>query len=1143
MKKILLSFLSLLLLGFGQAWAGITISGTITVQGTAEQKASLSGIYLMVGNEFDFASKTVLDLSASTYTVTLNTGGVIFTLNVNDEPGFLFSDPSGYSHDWVFVNGSSQVNPLVVSASGDRVIDLVIAPVGGAGGGGEEEGTASLIGMATFEGHYSSCAEDITVTISDGADYSKQADTKTKDAYYDKLGCPSAYEFDKLFVGKEYTLTYSKEGYETQTQTVTIEEGENTAPAVTLEVKPAPCEFFGDIKYLDFTNKNVYVEGATITAYDGDGEDATVLGTAYTDAAGHWTMTLTCKSGATVYFSAEHPNIEVTGRTEASAYQKSGILVNISCTGKMPDLYGMKTYKVKQTGTVDEPHVEISWTWPQELLDDYKTSESAGIYQISRIIINRPVGTAGLTSVGILTPEDYATPPTSFTDGASSDYRLTIGSTYQYSIEIEYKTPSGKVSMPNDEALTITLTSELAEHDSVTLTLNVNDAARGTVTGAGKYEKNDMVVIKATPNSGYLFEGWREGENMISTEAETTVRLTQNRTLTAVFAVRPPILDTVTLTVNVNDATMGTVTGGGRYAKGEQVTLVATPKAGYAFKQWKAGSVVLSSKASYTFIANTDSTITAFFGRKIEYRGMVNARARQTSASSIRLDWAWPQELIDDYKKADGSGIYEISMISIMRKADGQQNADNVGNIHPSTYTLPATYYVDNSSTDRPLVVGMTYTYYMEVNYSAPDYQSVTVNNDGSAESLTVTMAADVEPIQYYTLTLTVNDDDMGSASVVGANNQYEAGDEVTVTAVAKPGYMFQCWKEGEDTVSTANPYQFTITGNRTLMAVFVAEPEAQKVTLTLNVNDAARGTVTGAGEYVEGSEVTLTAIPNEGYVFEAWKKGEETVSTSAVYKFTLNEDLTLTAVFAVKQAEETEVTITLDVNDAAMGKVTGAGKYTKNTQVTVTATANEGYVFKGWMENEQMLNAEATYRFMAQTDRSLTAVFEVKTTPVVPDSFNVTLRVNDATMGTVTGEGRYEKGQNVTIKAIANTGYVFVAWMSGADTLDKTAEYTFTVVGDTTLTAVFKADGTPEPPVANEAREQDAWNVYTEGRTLVLRGDAACRYDIYNVSGVLVKCVPAAANECRIAVDNSGMYIVRRMSSAGISVKKVMVR
>ena len=47
----------------------------------------------------------------------------------------------------------------------------------------------------------------------------------------------------------------------------------------------------------------------------------------------------------------------------------------------------------------------------------------------------------------------------------------------------------------------------------------------------------------------------------------------------------------------------------------------------------------------------------------------------------------------------------------------------------------------------------------------------------------------------------------------------------------------------------------------------------------------------------------------------------------------------------------------------------------------------------------------------------------------------------NDATMGTVSGAGSYDKGETVTLKATANEGYRFLQWAD--DVLDNPREVT----------------------------------------------------------------------------------------------------
>ena len=60
----------------------------------------------------------------------------------------------------------------------------------------------------------------------------------------------------------------------------------------------------------------------------------------------------------------------------------------------------------------------------------------------------------------------------------------------------------------------------------------------------------------------------------------------------------------------------------------------------------------------------------------------------------------------------------------------------------------------------------------------------------------------------------------------------------------------------------------------------------------------AENGTITGAGEYKEGTEVTLTATAAEGYEFVNWTVLGEEVSTENPYTFVVSADLALVANF-----------------------------------------------------------------------------------------------------------------------------------------------------------------------------------------------------------------------------------------------------
>ena len=159
-------------------------------------------------------------------------------------------------------------------------------------------------------------------------------------------------------------------------------------------------------------------------------------------------------------------------------------------------------------------------------------------------------------------------------------------------------------------------------------------------------------------------------------------------------------------------------------------------------------------------------------------------------------------------------------------------------------------------------------------------------------EALVFGASAPPEPVRY-TVTLSVDPQGGGTASGGGS---VEAGAQVTVTASASSGYTFSGWRENGSIVSTSASYTFTVTGDRSLTAVFAAVIPTYRV--TAGIDPEGSGTASGAGTYQQGTSVTVTAAPGEGYRFVKWTENGQTVSESQSYTFTVTGDRTLTAVF-----------------------------------------------------------------------------------------------------------------------------------------------------------------------------------------------------------------------------------------------------
>ena len=84
-----------------------------------------------------------------------------------------------------------------------------------------------------------------------------------------------------------------------------------------------------------------------------------------------------------------------------------------------------------------------------------------------------------------------------------------------------------------------------------------------------------------------------------------------------------------------------------------------------------------------------------------------------------------------------------------------------------------------------------------------------------------------------------------------------------------------------------------TITADTSYIAEWTAN------TYTITVTAGSGGTVSGSGEYSEGTEVTVTATPATGYHFVNWTENGTEVSTEATFTFNATVDRNLIAIFA----------------------------------------------------------------------------------------------------------------------------------------------------------------------------------------------------------------------------------------------------
>ncbi len=317
-------------------------------------------------------------------------------------------------------------------------------------------------------------------------------------------------------------------------------------------------------------------------------------------------------------------------------------------------------------------------------------------------------------------------------------------------------------------------------------------------------------------------------------------------------------------------------------------------------------------------------------------------------------------------------------------------------------------------------------------------------------ETVTVTMNSNKTIIAnfklHHTLTVSVWPEAGGTTLEPYPPGEHEVDDEeyVDVTAQPNQGYRFLGWTgdaEGEnETVRIFMDRPKRITANF-------------RKTYTLTVNEGTGGGVEisppNDGPYDEGTEVTLTPIPDSGYHFARWVIGE-TESTEIPLTITMDDDKTVTAEFKKWHT----LTVIIDPVDGEGGTTLepyppGDHEVDEGTSVTVTAQENAGYRFSGW--SGAVISPDRAITFTMDGPKTITANFV--------EQYTLSVFASPAEGGDVTHspvKEYYDPGDEVQLTATANPGYRFDQW-DGTGIVDPNNSSTsITMDGDKEVTAHF---------------------------------------------------------------------------------------
>ncbi|WP_051227817.1 InlB B-repeat-containing protein [Gillisia sp. JM1] len=331
--------------------------------------------------------------------------------------------------------------------------------------------------------------------------------------------------------------------------------------------------------------------------------------------------------------------------------------------------------------------------------------------------------------------------------------------------------------------------------------------------------------------------------------------------------------------------------------------------------------------------------------------------------------------------------------------------------------------------------------------------------------------------------------------TLIGAGT-FVDGSLVTVAATPNEGFTFTNWTEGETVVSTSSSYQFEMDGNIALVANF-DEVVLGNFRINLSSSPIAGGTTNGSGQFTENSTVTVSALPNPGYVFVNWTEGETIASTSSSYQFVLTGNRTLVANYSL--VPENQFAVTLSANPAEGGSTNGSGSFDAETDVTVTATPNTGYAFVSWTVNGTEVATNSSYTFELTENTNLVANFEVRT-------FTLNVTAQNGTVAKNPNQETYNSGDEVVLTATPADGYEFTSW--SGDATGSNNPLTVVMNSNKNITANFTLVNNPETFTLNVTAQNGTVaknpneETYNSGDEVILTATPADGYEFTSWSG-----------------------------------------
>jgi len=632
-----------------------------------------------------------------------------------------------------------------------------------------------------------------------------------------------------------------------------------------------------------------------------------------------------------------------------------------------------------------------------------------------------------------------------------------------------YWTVNGTVKTENPFTITMSDNLDVVAYFSPLsheIKLFANSIVGGSVSigtsgfSVGVFPHNFEITANATPKTAHKFVHWIEEDTVVlGAGAAYKFKVVKDRELTAVFDSATYRVTTVPQP-RIAGWTEPEDTAGLAYQS--PVTIKAFANPNFTFKYWMENNTPLPYPATHELWVTRDHDLIAVFeAQKFNILVDVFQGGGDVSGGGYNLPYltetyiqAVPDQYHDFFKWTDEAGAIlsnAYEPITVLKSKHFYAHftpkkydivvwpsPSNFGNAWDSHFGVP---YGDEVTIHAQPKDGYVFIGW----YEGGEYRN-SMNN----WTITVTGNRNLEARfekGVYHLTLIPNPEKGGTVS--GGGLHFEYGDIAKIVATPlKDCYSFKNWTdESGKVISSITPYDYIVKKSDTLTANFIAI--TSKITLLSSPYGAGKLTADGhigGGDIAQCDTIMIVAEEDGCHTFDYWAEADTLFTTDPSFELAMDKNnRTFVAHFT-----QHYIDVTVKADPPEGGGVSGdATNLPCGEKITLIATPNKGYHLVNWTKNGEVLSTDLVFQYKTTETCEVVANFKLF-------NYNITLTPNPIDMGSVSGGGYFDHGQEITVHATPLPGNMFVNWTENGKQVSKLADYKFTVTANRNLVANF---------------------------------------------------------------------------------------